>query len=469
MISDVLLQQIANGEGLHTDFKHDVANPERLAAVVCAFLNTKGGTVFCGVNEQGQVLGLPAADVAAQQLGHLQRELAARVTPFALFTVSVDEVDGKHVLTIDVPEGKDRPYVVDGQVLLRKGVRTVAADAQALRAMVQTKSVTADRWERRPSVAMEEADLDRDEVRAMVREAVDSQRHQFAKPDDDEAVLSELGLTNARGYTQGGDVLFAQNPAVRHPQTRVRLIRYATDKTGSEYLDDRQLQGPMVHVLQQAFDWIRGQLPLPQRFDNGNEVGLARQLRPTYSEAALREGLVNAFAHRDYAGFSGGLTVSVYPDRIEIWNTGRLPEGLKLADLKRNHPSLPPNPDMAQVLYLRGLMERIGRGTQKIISSCVELGARPPLWEDKETGVTLTLWAAGAAPVEGHVLNKRQKAFLAAIQVDERIKLADYHDRFAALVSERQARRDLGMLETMGLVRVEGAGPSTTYVRTNRT
>ena len=60
-------------------------------------------------------------------------------------------------------------------------------------------------------------------------------------------------------------------------------------------------------------------------------------------EAALREGLRNEFfAHRDYSSFSGGPTVSVFADRIEIWNTGRLPEGLKLADLKRNHPSLPP-------------------------------------------------------------------------------------------------------------------------------
>jgi len=57
MISDMLLQQIASGEGLHTEFKRDVSNPEKLAAVVCAFLNTKGGTVFCGVAEGGQVLG----------------------------------------------------------------------------------------------------------------------------------------------------------------------------------------------------------------------------------------------------------------------------------------------------------------------------------------------------------------------------------------------------------------------------
>jgi ATP-dependent DNA helicase RecG len=469
MISDVLRDQIAAGQGLHTDFKPDVSNPERLAAVICAFLNTKGGTVFCGVDEHGEVLGLSRDVVTPAQVGRLQRELAAHVTPSALFTVSVDDIEGRAVLTIDVPEGKDRPYVFGGQVLVRSGAHTVAVDAQGLRQMVQTKSVTADRWERRPSMAMDDADLDREEVQALVREAGDSQRHRFAKPEDMDSVLAELGLANARGYTQGADVLFARNPAVRHPQTRVRLIRYASDKTGEAYLDDKQLQGPMVRILQQVFEWVRGQLPLAQRFGAEGEAALARQARLAYPEAALREGLVNAFAHRDYSSFSGGLTVSVFADRIEIWNTGRLPEGLKLADLKRNHPSLPPNPDMAQVLYLRGLMERIGRGTQKIIQACAEQGLRPPLWEDKETGVTLTLWGASHGQDAQASLNARQKALLAVLKVDERVRPAEYRDRFASTVSERQARRDLVALEELGWLRVEGAGAATTYVRTSQT
>ena len=67
-----------------------------------------------------------------------------------------------------------------------------------------------------------------------------------------------------------------------------------------------------------------------------------REDHPNYSIEALREGLVNALAHRDYAAFSGGVTVSVYPGRIEIWNSGRLPRGIKVADLKRVHPSIPP-------------------------------------------------------------------------------------------------------------------------------
>jgi ATP-dependent DNA helicase RecG len=469
MISDLLLQQIAQGEGLHAEFRRGLDDLESLAGVVCSFLNTQGGTIFCGVGDDGRVIGLSPADRDPQRVRGVHQALADRLTPSALFTVSLDELDGKAVLTIEVPEGKDRPYICADRVFLRRGSSTVAADARSLREMVQTKAVSAERWERRPSMAMEEGDLDREEVRAMVGEAGKAERHRFVKPDDDEAVLAELGLSGARGYTQGADVLFARNPALRHPQTRVRLIRYAAGKTASNYLDDRQLQGPLVRVLNQAFDWLRGQLPMEQRFEADPKAPLVRQARVAYPEAAVREGLVNAFAHRDFAGFSGGLTVSLYADRIEIWNAGRLPDGLKAADLKRNHPSLPTNPDIAQVLYLRGLMERIGRGTQKIVQTCMDQGLRPPQWEDRETGVTLTLWGPGAASEGGASLNGRQQALLNAMKVDERIRPAEYRERFAADVSERQARRDLVAMEEMGLLRIDGAGASTAYVRTNRT
>lgn len=469
MIQDVLLAQIARGEGAHTEFKRSIADPATLAEVVCAFLNSQGGTIFCGVDDRGVVVGLPDDMARAPNPEALHQDLVERLTPTALFTVSLDELEGKPVVTIEVPEGKDGPYVCEGRVFVRRGGETRVADALTLREMVQGRATGTERWERRPSMAMDSADLDHDEVRALVAETARSGRHRFGQPEEDDAVLAELGLLGGRGYTQGADVLFARNPALRHPQARVRLIRFAAGKTSNRYLDDQQLSGPMVRVLNQVFDWVRGQLPVEQRFDANPDAPLVRQTRLAYPEAALREGLVNAFAHRDYAGFSGGLTVSVFPDRIEIWNSGRLPEGLKPADLRRNHPSLPANPDLAQVFYLRGLMERIGRGTQKIMQACLDYGLRMPNWDDRDTGVTLTLWGPTAAADAEASLNERQTALVAALKEQERIRLAEYIARFASTVSDRQARRDLVRLVELGYLDVEGGGRTTRYVRTMRT
>ncbi|MDP1557371.1 MAG: putative DNA binding domain-containing protein [Nitrosomonas sp.] len=463
MIAELIRRQIRQGEGLGTEFKADVRNLETIARTVCAFLNTHGGTIFCGVDERGKLVGIePVAD----DIQTIHAYLLEAITPKALFTVNKDQEDGKAILSIEVPEGKDRPYVLAGSVYVRQGSATRMADAATLRDMVQSKSVEAERWERRPSMAMEESDLDRDEVRRTAQQAKESGRFSFHDSDDDISVLQALAVYSSKGFTQAADVLFAKNPALRHPQTRVRVTRFASDKGGDAYLDDRQLHGPLVKVFEQAFDIVSQHVKWESKFQVGE---LRREDRPEYPFEALREGLVNAFAHRDYAGFSGGIAVGIYPNRIEIWNSGHFPEGMKPADLSRNHPSLPTNPDIAHVLYLHGLMERIGRGAQMIIRVCHDHGLPTPKWADRPTGVTLTIFGRTGQEAAPLIANPRQQALLAQMNTGDQIRPGEYHQRFAADVSDRQARRDLVELEDAGLFLRVGKGAGTLYRRTERT
>jgi ATP-dependent DNA helicase RecG len=463
MISELVKKQIRQGEGVGTEFKIDIRDLDAIAKTVCAFLNTRGGTVFCGVDDHGRLVGI---DAARDHLRAIHALLLQVITPKALFTVNVDDEDGKAIISIEVPEGKDRPYVFAGSVYVRQGGATRMADAIALREMVQSKSLEAERWERRPSMAMEEDDLDREEVRRTAREAKASGKFSFPENGDDISILKALAVYTARGLTQAADVLFAENPALRHPQTRVRVTRFASDKGGDAYLDDRLLHGPLVKVFEEVFGIVSQHVRWESNFQEG---ALRREDRPEYPFEALREGLVNAFAHRDYSGFSGGVSVGIYPGRIEIWNSGHLPEGLKPGDLSRNHPSLPTNPDIAHVLYLRGLMERIGRGTQKIINACRELDLPSPKWLDRATGVTLTLYGRTGREAEPFSANSRQQALLAQLNPGDQVRPGEYHQRFAADVSERQGRRDLKELEEAGLLTRVGRGAATVYQRTERT
>jgi len=295
--------------------------------------------------------------------------------------------------------------------------------------------------------------------------AKESGRFVFADGADDIEILQALAVYSAKGFTQAADVLFAKNPALRHPQTRVRVTRFASDKSGDAYLDDRLLQGPLVKVFEQAFEILSQHVRWEARFQSGD---VRRIDRPEYPFEALREGLVNAFAHRDYSGFSGGVTVGIYPNRIEIWNSGHFPEGLQPADLKRNHPSLPTNPDIAHVFYLRGLMERIGRGGQLIINACHDHSLPAPKWADRPTGVTLTIFGRTGHEVERLCTNSRQQALLTQLRPGDQIRSAEYHQRFATGVSDRQARRDLVELEKAGLLARVGRDVGAVYQRTER-
>jgi len=139
------------------------------------------------------------------------------------------------------------------------------------------------------------------------------------------------------------------------------------------------------------------------------------------------------------------------------------------SDLKKNHPSLPTNPDIAHVFYLRGLMERIGRGGQLIINACRDYSLPSPKWVDRPTGVTLTLFGRTKNEAALLVINPRQQALLAHISKNDQIRPGEYHQQFAAEVSDRQARRDLVELEEAGLLLRVGKGAGTLYRRTDQT
>src|SRR5262249_28696092 len=80
------------------------------------------------------------------------------------------------------------------------------------------------------------------------------------------------------------------------------------------------------------------------------------------------------------------------------WNSGRLPDAMTGVDLRTTHPSRLINPDIAQVCFLYGLMERRGIGTQKIIRACVESGLPEPEWRGGGNGGAPAPRRAGAEP-----------------------------------------------------------------------
>jgi ATP-dependent DNA helicase RecG len=314
--------------------------------------------------------------------------------------------------------------------------------------------------ERRISPSVSTDDLDRDEIRATARDAETAGRFSFADRNDDLLVLRDLSVLTDAGFTQGGDVLFTRSTAQRHPQCRVQLLRSSGYKTGEVIDDIRWFEGPLVRVCRELLAAIEVAVPVQSTFPSHQ----ARRIdRKAYDFAAIREGVVNAFVHRDYSAYSGGLRVSMFGSRIDIWNSGRLPGGLTPGALRRDHPSIPVNPDIAQVFYLRALMERIGRGTEKIIRAAKELRAPPPVWQDDPTGVKLTLFASRLSVAGEFSLNDRQKKLFMALQVGDEITLSYYALRFASEVTERQARRDLEVLERFGFLRRRLPDPATSY------
>lgn len=81
--------------------------------------------------------------------------------------------------------------------------------------------------------------------------------------------------------------------------------------------------------------------------------------------------------HKDYSEGTP-IQISVYDDKIIIWNEGQLPENWTVEDLRRKHPSKPYNPDIANALFRSGYIESWGRGTLNMIKDCLAAGLPEP-------------------------------------------------------------------------------------------
>lgn len=457
-MKDPMEKLLASGENERVEFKSASAREASVAAAVCAMLNQQGGTVLWGVSDAGKVEPVPHPSERAEKL---RRYLEQHLSPSALLGVTVETTSHGAFISVEAPSGADKPYACAGAIYVRLGSSTMRATADTTEGLVREGWQSPERWERRIASSLTLADLEAEELTAAAADIRERKRLELPATAGPEEVLERLSLWQSAQFTNAALVLFASQPSRWLPHARVRVTRYATKKGGA-MLADVWFEGPAVRVLRAVFDWVNTNIGTASHFPAGK---LQRADQPHYPEAALREGLVNALVHRDYENPSGGMTVGLYTDRLVIWNAGGLPEGWTVSILKREHTSVPRNPDMARVFYVRGYMEHLGIGTQRILAECKQAGVPAPEWRSEETGVTLTLHASTAALVEDR-LTSRQRDFLATVPPGESVLAKAYET--ACEVSERQARRDLAALAQGGWLTRVGKARATAYLRTDR-
>lgn len=209
--------------------------------------------------------------------------------------------------------------------------------------------------------------------------------------------------------------------------------------------------------MSEAIDFLSRQLPIAGRIEPGV---FERVNEPLFPPVALREALVNAFCHRDYSHAGGAVSIAIYDDRLEIWSDGTLPFGLRPEDLKRDHLSRPRNPLIAEVFYRRGLVERWGRGTQRLVELCVRAGHPEPEFLEQAGAVCVRFLPSGyIAPYRvAHDLTQRQRKLLQALAGSEARPLGELRAQVAPDTPERTLRDDLSHLKRLGLINSRGMG-----------
>jgi ATP-dependent DNA helicase RecG len=181
-----------------------------------------------------------------------------------------------------------------------------------------------------------------------------------------------------------------------------------------------------------------------------------------YPEDALREALLNAVSHKDYAGCTP-IQIRVYSDRIKIWNEGQLPENWTVDDLLQEHSSRPYNPDIANAFFRSGYVESWGRGIEKITEQCTAAGLPAPQFSPKGSDfwVTFRKDIYNKEELSNRGLNERQVDALLFFKSKGEITSSEYAEKYN--VTDRTARTDLTELVEKELLKKQGETKLATY------
>ena len=291
-----ILNRIAAGEGEYTEFKPNFKDKSKVGRAICAFANTNGGLVLLGVSDAQQIIGV---DEDSEQL---QERLTSFLQSGCSYPVSARL--GQHndpngwVHWIEVPRQRGfEPMRHDGRVWVRRGRSSVEPSPTELQDLYNTFGYILT--EERTIEAATASELDLGSFRSYLASlGIDTQDGPQPDADDDlrnRGVVAEIG--GALRPTLYGVLAFGRDPQ-GYPQTRsffVECVAYGGNDRADRVLQSAEAKGRLGDQVERAVGWFAGL----GKFETYR--GLRRHDERLLPLTALREALVNAVAHRDYA------------------------------------------------------------------------------------------------------------------------------------------------------------------------
>lgn len=458
-------------ESLTVEFKSDrsrLSDRELVEAVVC-LANADGGEIWLGVEDNGTPTGLHAEHLNLAGLGGL---VAARTSPSVAVVVTPVNLNGIAVAHIAVPKSSAEVATSNGVYLRRRikhdGTPECAPMLPHDRASRAAHFGLADA-SAQPVAGATLADLDPLE-RERLRQSVQQYGGDRVLLElDDEALDGALGLTarqadGARVPTLTGLLLVGREQALRD---LVPTHEFAFQVLAQEAVRFNEFRR---FPLLKALDWLETNFR-PYNPEREIQVGLFRVPVPRVDLGAFREAVANALVHRDYHRL-GAVHVRLDDDGLTISNPGGLVDGVTLANLLTTEPR-PRNRTLAEAMKRVGVVERSGRGVDKIYRGMLRFGRPEPDYRrTSEYSVVLRLATVDADESFLKLVVDEERKLGRDLPIDSLIALAALRElkrlgteELAVHIQREpaQAKRTLELLLEAGLVQAHGATKGRTY------
>ena len=408
MLKTELLEIIANGENSGVEFKRDTIRPEQLAKEVVALANLDGGRVLIGVEDSGEITGTQRDDSEQWVLNAFRDKIHPQLIPF-YEEIKID--DEKVVVVVSISRDLSKPYVVRHNnredTYIRVGSRSeLASREQQLRIF---ESGALLHVEALPIAGTSIADLDLERISFYLKSVIgDPEVPELGDTSGWSERLLGLGLmakddSGNEECTVAGLVCFGFNPRSLFRQSGIRVMSFnGTDLSYKAELDT-VIKGPMVaryrktkggsqEIVGDGIIEKLSQILHPFITEESGSISenMARERKWHYPWEAIREAVVNALVHRDWAR-SVDIEICNFSDRIEIKSPGKLHNSMTIEKMKAGQ-RFPRNPTIVEIVKNFKCADSRGMGVRtKLIPLMRAHNGCEPIFEATEDYLKVTL------------------------------------------------------------------------------
>lgn len=407
---------------------------------ICAFSNSKGGTLFVGVDDKGTIVGI-------ENSKKLLEDILNKAIQFLGVTIAIDvnKEGNKYYLAIFVNPSPS-PIAFKGRYYIRSGSTVQELSGNDLQHFILKK--LGKSYDELPIESATINDIDALSVRKFIKMAIKINRLSVdAEEDELQTVLFNLKLIGENSNLKNAALLlFGKNTPHYFSSVSFRIGKFGNNHHDLKFHD--VIEGNIFEMPEKVMEILKSKyLTMPIRYE-----GIKRIEELEYPEEALREAILNAIIHRDYTGVH--IQLSVYENKIILWNPGSLPSKINIDRLKEKHPSIPKNRLIADIFFKAGYIESWGRGIHKIVTEFRNAKLPEPIFENYAGGVQVTLLKDLDRDLNKDLnkdfLSTNQISILKEIQKNNKITQHELAETIG--INEKNIRNNIKKIKEMGLL-----------------
>ncbi len=365
-----------------------VNNTDKFSEAICAFANDMAGSrlpgyLLIGVRDNGTLAGITLTDQNELTLAALCS--SGNILPQPAMTVQRYSLPGGDVAVVTVQPSDLPPVRYKGNIHIRVGPRKAIANEQEERLLSEKRVATATSFDLQPCLESTPGDLSIPLFEGYRETAVSPEVIAANQRTLQEQMTSLRFFSPRLGCpTHAAVILFGRKPRYFLLGHYVQFLLFPGTTMTDLPIDQAEIEGDLLYMIREIELRIRTVNTTAIR----KKSGWQEELLPDYPEWAVRELLLNALMHRDYAS-NTPVRFYVFSDHIEIGNPG----GLYGESNPENFPNINAyrNPVIAEALKTLGVVNRFGYGVQRAKELLAHNGNPEPVFEFSSVFVKVTV------------------------------------------------------------------------------